>query len=205
MVYDASDFPAVRTPIPVIVAVAGGIVCSVVMIATALANQPGIIDLLVVTLVPGAAVVRAVADGPAGKAKVVEVIACLFGLLWLWMRPDVGTVLVVALLLFPVLGGEVYRWFRRQKQGRVRWLSLHRAAADDGARIVWVQHASPRGEQTQVLLMDPSTGEETTPRSLWGQWPAQIYVAITGGRRVLAMSLRGDDKAAERLAKYEVA
>jgi hypothetical protein len=113
-------------------------------------------------------------------------------------------ILLAAVLLVPVAGGEVVRWFRRQKSGRLRWLSLVATAAVDDGRILWVEHASPRGQQTQVLLLDPDSGQETSPRSLWGQWPSRIYVCVTTGRRVLASALAGDPLAYRRLTKYEV-
>ncbi|WP_280447114.1 hypothetical protein [Nocardia brasiliensis] len=196
--------PAVRTPAYLLVIMGVGVLCGIVAVVLAVVDSSGWLAVAFVAIVPSAAAVRALAAGPGSWAKVIETIAVLFGLLLLWRQPDIGMILAVIFLLFPVLAGETYRHFRLLKEGRLRWLALTAVAADQGGRILWVEHASPRGQQTQVLLLDPATEQETSPRSLWGQWPSHIYVCVSGGRRVLASALSGDPEAVDKLAKYEV-
>ncbi|WP_280483393.1 hypothetical protein [Nocardia farcinica] len=199
-----SVIPPVRTP-PYVLAVTGvGMLCGVLAIVLAVVDGSGWFAVAVMAIIPAAATYRALAAGPGTWAKVIESIAVLFGVWLMWRQPDVGLILAVVFLLFPVLAGETYRRFRRLREARLRWLTLTAAAADEGGRILWVEHASPRGQQTQVLLLDPSTEQETTPRSLWGRWPSRIYVCVSDGRRVLAAALPGDPAAVDRLAKYEV-
>ncbi|MGV9613193.1 hypothetical protein [Nocardia xishanensis] len=181
-----------------------GMLCGVLAIAFAVVDGSGRFAVAFMAIIPAAATFRALAAGPGTWAKVIESIAVLFGVLLMWRQPDVGLILAVAFLLFPVLAGETYRRFRLLREARLRWLTLTAAAAEEDGRILWVEHASPRGQQTQVLLLDPATEQETAPRSLWGQWPSQIYVCVSDGRRVLAAALPGDPAAVDKLAKYEV-
>lgn len=193
----------VRTPEYVWAAVGlGGLAAAYLVIAAVVSRDA--FSTLVVGILLGSVGLRASARGPVRAAVVVEVIAvvaCLVPSLIVGSFPGLLLGSVVAL---PIAGAEVYRHFELQKAARDRWLKLDALIRQGHGRLVWIEYANPHGQETKVSLIDPATGAETAPRSLWGRWNAGQYACITDGRRVIALAFRGDPIAAKKLEKYAV-
>ncbi|WP_157895836.1 hypothetical protein [Mycobacteroides chelonae] len=191
----------VRTPEYVWAAVIlGGLAAAYLLIAVAISRD--VFSTLVVGILLCSAGLRASARGPARAAVVVEVIAVVVCLIPPLIVGSVPGLLLGGVVVLPIAGAEVYRRFQLQKAGRDRWLRLDALVHQGQGRLVWIEYANPHGQETKVSLIDPATGAETAPRSLWGRWNAGQYACITDGRRVVALAFRGDPIAAKKLEKY---
>lgn len=193
----------IRTPEYVWVAVGlGGLAATYLLIAAVISR--GTFSTLVVGVLLSSAGLRASARGPARAGVVVEVIAVVACLIPPLIVRSLPGMLLGGVVVLPIAGAEVYRRFQLQKAARDRWLKLDALIHQGQGRLVWIEYANPHGQETKVSLIDPTTGGETTPRSLWGRWNAGQYACITDGRRVMAVAFRGDPIAAKRLEKYSV-
>lgn len=178
----------------------GGLAAAYLLITVAISRD--ILSTLIVGILLCSAGLRASARGPARAAVVIEVIAAVACLIPPLIVGSPAGLLLGAIVVLPIAGAEVYRRFQLQKVARDRWLQLDALVHQGQGRLVWIEYANPHGQETKVSLIDPTTGAETTPRSLWGRWNAGQYACITDGRRVVALAQRDDPTAAKRLAKY---
>ncbi|MBA0045416.1 hypothetical protein [Mycobacteroides sp. LB1] len=191
----------VRTPEYVWAAVIlGGLAAAYLLIAVAISRD--VFSTLVVGILLCSAGLRASARGPARAAVVVEVMAVVACLIPPLIVGSVPGLLLGSVVVLPIAGAEVYRRFQLQKVARDRWLQLDALVHQGQGRLVWIEYANSHGQETKVSLIDPATGAETAPRSLWGRWNAGQYACITDGRRVVALAFRDDPTAAKKLAKY---
>ncbi|SHP56318.1 Uncharacterised protein [Mycobacteroides abscessus subsp. bolletii] len=191
----------VRTPEYVWVAVVlGGLAGAYLLVAVVI--SPDAFSTLAVGILLGSAGLRALGRGSARPALVVEVIAVVACLVPPLIVGSPAGLLMGAIVVLPIAGAEVWRRFQLQKAARDRWLQLDALVHQGQGRLVWIEYANPHGQETKVSLIDPATGAETAPRSLWGRWNAGQYACITDGRRVVAVALRDDPTAAKKLAKY---
>lgn len=205
---ECADLPGgeirlVRTPVYVWAGVAAAVVVSMALIASALVSGD-VVSALVTATVPAGALVRALSNSRSDVPLhlTILIVVVLVGTA-VWSR-SAGAAVLAALLGCSLGGAEIYRRFRLLKQARQRWLTMTDICRREHARIVWIAHASPRGTETRVSLIDPGTGKETPPKSLWGRWTSGRYACITTGRRVLATARSGDREAVNKLAKHVV-
>lgn len=198
------DFPGVQTPSFVRVATFVGLICAAMVEVLAIVGG-SISGMIMVSIVPAAALLRAKGERGAGVSLAVEVVAVLIAVGTVVGQHSVVAVFVVVFVFGPVIGGELYRWFRQLNEGRLRWLHLKEVAAQHRGSIRWVRYASPSGQQTQVQLEDPDTHEVVGPASLWGPVAAQQFICVGARRQVLeGRAFKRDPDAAARLKKYEL-